>query len=211
MTALYAWLPALPLLAFAVIGGFMGRAMAQQESYQFLRIFDVTDPVNPVRIAGSSISLNIAAVTKVQWAPPWILYLESGADITDVGIIDLQTYILGMNATATEIDQFPANGVAGTDLNHDGDYCDTGETVPLPVRAPAEFFGKEFSVLVDAPETNSTRRILDFDFDPDSGLFGITVSGGAVRAADGTLTSQLLPPIYRTVATRSASLAPPRR
>lgn len=30
----------LPILAFAVIGGFLGRAMAQQESYQFLRIFE---------------------------------------------------------------------------------------------------------------------------------------------------------------------------
>jgi carboxyl-terminal processing protease len=29
-----------PVLAFAVVGGFMGRAMAQQESYQFLRIFE---------------------------------------------------------------------------------------------------------------------------------------------------------------------------
>lgn len=29
-----------PILAFAIIGGFMGRAMAQQESYQFLRIFE---------------------------------------------------------------------------------------------------------------------------------------------------------------------------
>lgn len=29
-----------PVLAFAIIGGFMGRAMAQQESYQFLRIFE---------------------------------------------------------------------------------------------------------------------------------------------------------------------------
>jgi carboxyl-terminal processing protease len=29
-----------PVLAFAIVGGFMGRAMAQQESYQFLRIFE---------------------------------------------------------------------------------------------------------------------------------------------------------------------------
>jgi carboxyl-terminal processing protease len=29
-----------PVLAFAIIGGFMGRALAQQESYQFLRIFE---------------------------------------------------------------------------------------------------------------------------------------------------------------------------
>ena len=29
-----------PVLAYAIIGGFMGRAMAQQESYQFLRIFE---------------------------------------------------------------------------------------------------------------------------------------------------------------------------
>jgi carboxyl-terminal processing protease len=29
-----------PVLIFAVVGGFMGRAMAQQESYQFLRIFE---------------------------------------------------------------------------------------------------------------------------------------------------------------------------
>jgi carboxyl-terminal processing protease len=33
-------LVSVPVLAFAVIGGFMGRAMAQQESYQFLRIFE---------------------------------------------------------------------------------------------------------------------------------------------------------------------------
>ncbi len=29
-----------PVLAFSIIGGFMGRALAQQESYQFLRIFE---------------------------------------------------------------------------------------------------------------------------------------------------------------------------
>jgi len=33
-------LVSVPVLAYAVIGGFMGRAMAQQESYQFLRIFE---------------------------------------------------------------------------------------------------------------------------------------------------------------------------
>ena len=33
-------LVSVPVLAFAVIGGFMGRAMAQQESYQPLRIFE---------------------------------------------------------------------------------------------------------------------------------------------------------------------------
>lgn len=33
-------LVSVPVLAFAIIGGFMGRAMAQQESYQFLRIFE---------------------------------------------------------------------------------------------------------------------------------------------------------------------------
>ena len=33
-------LVSVPVLAFADIGGFMGRAMAQQESYQFLRIFE---------------------------------------------------------------------------------------------------------------------------------------------------------------------------
>jgi carboxyl-terminal processing protease len=30
----------IPVLAFAVIGGFMGKAMARQESYQYLRIFE---------------------------------------------------------------------------------------------------------------------------------------------------------------------------
>jgi hypothetical protein len=28
-----------PVVAFAVIGGFMGKAMAREESYQYLRIF----------------------------------------------------------------------------------------------------------------------------------------------------------------------------
>jgi hypothetical protein len=29
-----------PVLAFAIVGGFMGQAMARQESYQVLRIFE---------------------------------------------------------------------------------------------------------------------------------------------------------------------------
>ena len=33
-------LVSVPVLAFAVIGGFMGKAMARQESYQYLRIFE---------------------------------------------------------------------------------------------------------------------------------------------------------------------------
>ena len=30
----------IPVIAFAVIGGFMGKAMARDESYQYLRIFE---------------------------------------------------------------------------------------------------------------------------------------------------------------------------
>ena len=29
-----------PVIAFAVVGGFMGKAMAREESYQYLRIFE---------------------------------------------------------------------------------------------------------------------------------------------------------------------------
>lgn len=37
---LFVLIVSLPIIAFAVIGGFMGKAMAQEEAYRFLRIFE---------------------------------------------------------------------------------------------------------------------------------------------------------------------------
>jgi hypothetical protein len=63
----------------AVAGGLIGG-----ESFQYLWVLDLSDPASPVRLASSTVALGAVAVTKVQWSPPFVAYLESGADITSL-------------------------------------------------------------------------------------------------------------------------------
>ena len=86
-----------------------------------------------------------------------------------------------MNASDSEADQFPSDGRLGIDANHDGDYVDTGDTVPLPQKIPTEYFGKLTS-LVD-PDTD--RRIEDFDMEGSSGLLAIVMRKGSKLGSNG--------------------------
>jgi pimeloyl-ACP methyl ester carboxylesterase len=192
--------PALRRNLVAVVGGVVGA-----ESFQYLWIIDVSDPSSPKRIASANVTLAIAAVTKVQWAPPFLAYLESGADQTSVSLVHLQQFLVGLNATPAEITQFPEDGAIGKDLNGDGDFVDAGEELPLPERNPVEFFGKIFSFI----DADSDRRIEDFAFDSGSGLSGIVMSKGHFFGNDGL--PDLTKPAsaaYRTVLKGPGSVDP---
>lgn len=184
----------------AVVGGVTG-----SESLQYLWILDVTDPANPVRLAGANISFGVTATTKIVWSPPFLAYLDSAADVTSVALVDLQTFLIGKFATDAEIAAFPVDGQPGVDENGDGDYVDVDDELPLPERNPVSFFGKMLS-LVDA---EGDRRIEDFDIESDRGLVGIVMRGGSAFGGNGLPDpSRPLPPAYRTVFAGMQAVAP---
>ncbi len=173
----------------AVVGGVAGA-----ETFQYLWVFDVSNPSSPQRLAAAPVTFAISALNKVQWSPPFLAYLESGADVTSVALVNLQTFVIGLNAGEDEINAFPADGRVGVDANRDGDFCDDGDVLPLPIRNAPEFFGKDFTITV-----NTTQRIQDFDFDADEGLVGLTLGGGFRRGPNGLPdTGNVALPSYTT-------------
>ena len=182
----------------AVVGGDLGTQNIDDDGNlffppQYLRLFDVTDPVHPSRISHTTLSLRPATITRVEWRPPFLVYLENGADVQAVGEILLQELMIGANLTPAEIGQLPLFGVKGIDGNGDGDFTDTAEGDRLPQPNPsAEFFGKVGACTID----ETTQRILDFDFAP--GYCGLTLAEGKLRTLGGSLGADV-PPQYRTV------------
>lgn len=169
---------------------------------QYLRVFDITDPANPVRILGAALTLRPDAVTKVRWDPPNLTFLEIGSDLQRVGLIDLQEMLVGFNATATEAAAFPLFGIKGIDgvgtNAPDGDYVDAGERVPTPPKTPNEFFGLKRSFL---PDRRFGARIwTDFDYKRAGDYCGVVFREGKGIDDLGNPTSNILPPGYRTLA-----------
>ena len=184
----------------AVVGGVTG-----SESLQYLWIIDVTDPAQPQRIAGANIALGGAAVTKVLWSFPFLGYLEANADITSLALVDLQAFVLGMNAGRDEIATFPEFDQLGVDANRDGDFIDDLDTLPLPRRNPTDYFGKLFSIV----DSESDRRIEDFDMEVNRGLVGLVLRAGHPLGSNGLPDlSRTVPPAYRTVFAGLQSLEP---
>ncbi len=160
---------------------------------KYIRIFDVTNPREPQILASPVVSYRISTISKLRWNAPYLGYFENGADIQQVGIIDLQSLIIGFRATREEILDFPLEGIGGIDLDGDGDYDDPGDILPVPRRIPAEFFGKEFGFTVQ----DAQYQILDFDFRGFQYL-GITHGAGRVLGIGGIPVGQVNPG-YRTV------------
>ena len=139
---------------------------------QPLRIIDISDPSNPVTLATRVLTASSAVVNKVLWRPPYLVYLETGSDLQQIGVVDLQTLLLGFHQNAASIEAACAaepnpaecvrSGVDGIDANQDGDYVDPRDTLPIPPANPIFFAGKVDACLPDpaAPE----QRILDFDY-----------------------------------------------
>lgn len=167
---------------------------------QYLRVINVTAPAQPTRVVGTPLSRRNGLVSKVRWSAPFLTCLESGSDYAEVGLIDLAAMIVGFGSTAAQAQAFPAGGRPGVDQNGDGDYGDAGETPPLPVAQPLEFFGKHRGYLV----TGTSQHVLDYDLaggSTQNGLFlGITLTGGQKIDAQGHPLGPLLAPAYRTLA-----------
>jgi RHS repeat-associated protein len=186
----------------AVVGGDLGAAFDDDGNVafagQYLRLIDISDPASPKRLASRNITLSPAvAVTKIQWAPPVMAYLEFGIVCTDnvfssqcipnqqIGLVDLQSFIIGEFLTQEEFRELPPDPTPGEDLNGDGDYVDPGETLPLPGSRPFEFAGKVGAITLD----DSTQAIRDFEFDTSTGHLSVVLGDGKEVAPDGSIVS----------------------
>ncbi len=150
---------------------------------QYLRIYDVSSPGNMVRIAARRISSSIGAATKIIWSPPLLAYLDSSADFQEIGVVNLQSFIIGSNLSAEEFAAIPEAPVEGDDKTGDGDFVDLGETLPLPGRIPGAFAGKTTSFSLD----DTTQRIQDFSFDGQVGHLSVVLGAGRAVLVNGNL------------------------
>ena len=181
-----------------VVGGTVGTVNAGVDrldfAKQYLRVYDVTDPVHPERVASSEITVGPSTVQKVTWHPPEVALFENGADLQQVAVLDLQAYIIAYNTPIPERRNFPDLFVPGTDqsgLHPDGrtntapngNYTDVGDVVPQPDRLPVVFHAQTTSFGL-AP-LDGGRRILDYDYDNGFGLGVVTFAGGAPASPGG--------------------------
>jgi RHS repeat-associated protein len=193
----------------AVVGGLVGGSTGTQGEFvgsgQFLIVVDVTDPHDMKRFASALLSLGTSVVPRVVWSPPLLGYVDSNADLQSVGVLNLQTFALGTNATPQEAAQFPVNGTPGVDANGDGDFTDDGEELPLPCRCPGEVAGKVLAF----PLGRTSQKINDLVVDGLGGVVAVTVSQGRLRAPDGQPIGGEIAPLYRTFFKGGAALQPP--
>lgn len=184
---------------------------------QYLRVYDVTDPGNPVRVASSEISQRPAAVQKITWHPPEAAFFENGADFQQVAVLDLQAYILAYNMSRAERETFffdtfrdgddgsgRVNGVRDTTPN--GHYVDIDDKLPLPERVPTDFFGRRFGILMRP--SDGGRRLQDYAYDNRFGYGAIVFSGGPELDSEAQPTGRQLPPGYRTAFLKGDLLTP---
>jgi RHS repeat-associated protein len=182
----------------AVVGGKVGGASGDfgtlLQGFQYLWVIDISDPTNLKRLAAAAVTLSpVAAVTKVVWSPPELAYLESSADGQIIGVVNLQSMILGDHIGAGD---FADGEVPGTDLNGDGDFVDPGEVLPIPSRSTVKFAGKVNAFTL--PDT--TQRIADFFYDSSVPYVGLALGPGKVLDSQtGLPSSELAKPAYRTL------------
>ena len=174
----------------AVVGGYTGQGRSQ-----YLRLIDISKPLQPEWLAGIALSLNAeAVVSRVQWSAPYLGYLQSGS-VNSVGLIDLQTLILFEHMTPEEYKTMPELGFPGVDANNDGDYVDEADELPLPAREPVEFAGKIHSFTLE----NSDAWINDFVLAEHGQFLGVVTDAGKRYSTNGLPTDEIIPPLYRTL------------
>jgi hypothetical protein len=188
----------------AVVGGDLGSIINQAQGTtvtspgKYLWVFSLADPTAPQLIAYPIVSYRDASVVpKVVWAPPFLLYEETGADIQQLGVVNLQEMIIGFNSTPTEQNNFIPTGRrnaqnSGIDLVGDGEYVDPGDTLPIPDQSPAEFYGKHQSYVLQG----TTQNILDFSATQAGLTVGVTLSTGVLLNTNGNPTGPGVPSMY---------------
>ena len=107
----------------AVTGGLTG----EEQLGPWLRVFDISDPVNPVRLATSLVSGDFTSVASMlKWSPPKLhlgMFTTEGGQVMGV---NLQGFLIGCQSYSRGQYGF------GLDLNADTDYVDAGERPPVP-------------------------------------------------------------------------------
>ena len=182
--------PVLKKDLLAVVGGYTGVGRSQ-----YLRLIDISDPLNPQWEAGIALTLNPdSVVSRVQWAPPYLGYLENGT-VNSIGVLDLQTLILFENMESTNYVTMPDAGYPGVDANGDGDYVDDGDELPLPASQPVEFASKLFSFTL----SDADSWINDFVLGEHGQFVGVVTDAGHRYSENGSQTSEIAPPMYRTL------------
>ncbi len=165
---------------------------------QYLWVVNMGNPKSPEVLASPIVSYRVgSAVTKVRWAPPYVVYEEFGADIQLLGLVNLQEMIIGFNSSQIQAQAFTNSpyGRAGVDLNHNGSYVDPGDSLPLPSAKPPEFYGKHQNYVIQG----STQKILDFSVTPGANIVGVTLGLGVGFDSKGNPTGPSLPFSYRTL------------
>ncbi len=191
----------------AVVGGDMDALIDQGQGTtvsvrgQYLWVLKMGDGRNPEVLASPIVSYRVSsAVTKVRWAPPYLVYQEYGQDIQMLGFVKLQEMLIGFGSTAPQRLAFPTIQTRkpehdGKDLNGDGDYVDPDEVLPLPDADPAEFYGKHHNLVLQG----TTQKILDFSVARGGADVGITLRNGVMLDSGGSPNGPPLPPMYRTL------------
>ncbi len=183
-----------------VVGGKNGGTpdpQGQLFGFQYLWVIDITSPLNLQRLASAIVTLDpSAAVSKVSWHPPSVLYLEQAGDLTKVVEVNLQEFIFGMNLTQDEARALGAFS-PGHDANADGDYVDfgDGDTLPVPDKRTTTFFGQRFSYLL----TDTNQRIQDYDYSFTGGVLSAIVGTGRAVGESGLPDGEPVPGGYRTL------------
>lgn len=175
----------------AVVGGRTGLG-----NRPWLSVIDISNPLNPERLTSVSLSANPEnVVSRIQWDPPVIGYVENSSRFGMIGLVDLQTLILSEYMTREQFNTMPRFGEPGVDLNGDGDYVDAGETLPKPAREPIDFSGK----IATYGTQDTDQWIRDFALDGGGSFVSIISDVGHVLGTNGLPTDVEAPASYRTL------------
>lgn len=164
----------------AVVGGTVGSVSIDAQGNdiqngQYLTLLDVTNPAQPKLVLNVRLTLRPSVVPKIQWRPPYLVYLENSADTHFVNLINLQEMLIGFSVPRLQREQIFATVKRGNDLNGDGDFTDEGEQRPWPnLSEVTEFMGffQGYDVL-----PFPAQRIEDFDFSVNALAVVRSVSG----------------------------------
>jgi len=168
---------------------------------QYLWVLKMGDGTSPEILASPIVSFRVSsAVTKIRWAPPYLVYHEYGQDVQMLGFVKLQEMLIGFGSDQLQRSTFPTAQQRkeehdGKDLNGDGDYVDAEEVLPLPDAAPVEFYGKAHNLVLQG----TTQKILDFSVSRGGADVGITLRNGVMLGGQGQANGPPLPPMYRTL------------
>ncbi|MGH7867902.1 MAG: hypothetical protein ACREP9_09820, partial [Candidatus Dormibacteraceae bacterium] len=194
-------LPAFTNDIVVVVGGDLATAIDQVTLQpvaigQYMWVFNMGDPTAPQLLASPIVSYTIGSVvSKVRWAPPYLLYQEYGTDIQQLGLVNMQEMIIGYQSNPQQRLAFGSYPDPGYTTSPDGSYLDPGDRLPVPAAQPSQFYGWDQSFVLQ----RTTQKILDYAVTPQASWVGVTLTSGQKLDSNGNRTGAALPFCYRTL------------